>query len=39
MIVREGGHTETLFVVLEGTAKVVRGGRTISQGCPRRSGC
>lgn len=34
MIVWEGGHTETLFVVLEGTAKVVRGGRTISHRGP-----
>jgi CRP/FNR family transcriptional regulator, cyclic AMP receptor protein len=29
-IVREGGRTETLFVVLEGTAKVVRDGRTVA---------
>lgn len=30
VIVREGGHGETLFVILEGTAKVVRKGRTIA---------
>jgi CRP/FNR family cyclic AMP-dependent transcriptional regulator len=29
-IVREGGRTETLFVVLEGTAKIVRDGHTIA---------
>jgi CRP/FNR family transcriptional regulator, cyclic AMP receptor protein len=29
-IVREGGRTETLFVVLEGTAKIIRNGRTIA---------
>jgi CRP-like cAMP-binding protein len=33
-IVREGGRTETLFVVLEGEAKVVRNGRTISRRRP-----
>lgn len=33
-IVREGAHAQTLFVVLEGTAKVVRGGRTISRRRP-----
>ena len=33
-IVREGGRTATLFVVLEGSAKVVRGGRTISHRKP-----
>jgi CRP/FNR family transcriptional regulator, cyclic AMP receptor protein len=33
-IVREGGRTETLFVVLEGTAKIVRGGRTIARRNP-----
>jgi CRP-like cAMP-binding protein len=33
-IVREGGRTETLFVVLEGDAKVVRNGRTISRRRP-----
>lgn len=31
VIVREGGRTETLFVILEGTAKVVRNGRTIAR--------
>ena len=30
-IVREGGRTETLFVILEGTAKIVRDGRTIAR--------
>jgi CRP-like cAMP-binding protein len=34
VIVREGGKTQTLFVVLEGTAKVVRNGRTISRRSP-----
>jgi CRP/FNR family cyclic AMP-dependent transcriptional regulator len=34
MIVREGAHAETLFVVLEGTAKVVRSGRTVSHRGP-----
>jgi CRP-like cAMP-binding protein len=33
-IVREGGRTATLFVVLEGEVKVVRGGRTISRRRP-----
>ena len=33
-IVREGGRTATLFVVLEGSAKVVRGGQTISRRGP-----
>jgi CRP/FNR family transcriptional regulator, cyclic AMP receptor protein len=33
-IVREGGHTASLFVVIEGSAKVVRGGRTISRRHP-----
>jgi len=33
-IVREGGRTTTLFVVLEGTAKVVRDGRAISRRKP-----
>jgi CRP/FNR family transcriptional regulator, cyclic AMP receptor protein len=33
-IVREGGRTETLFVVLEGTAKIVRDGRTIAHRNP-----
>jgi CRP/FNR family cyclic AMP-dependent transcriptional regulator len=31
VIVREGGHTETLFVILEGAAKVIRKGRTIAR--------
>jgi len=31
VIVREGGHTETLFVILDGAAKVVRKGRTIAR--------
>jgi CRP-like cAMP-binding protein len=31
VIVREGGRTETLFVILEGTAKVVRNERTIAR--------
>jgi CRP-like cAMP-binding protein len=30
VIVREGGRTDTLFVILEGSAKVVRKGRTIA---------
>jgi len=30
-IVREGGPGETLFVILEGAARVVRGGRTIAR--------
>ena len=34
VIVREGGRTTTLFVVLEGTAKVDRKGRTISHRGP-----
>src|SRR5688500_12008580 len=33
-IVREGGRTETLFVVLEGTARVERGGQTIAHRGP-----
>jgi CRP/FNR family cyclic AMP-dependent transcriptional regulator len=33
-IVREGGRTETLFVVLEGTARIVRDGRTIARRNP-----
>jgi hypothetical protein len=33
-IVRQGGTTSTLFVVLEGEAKVVREGRTISRRRP-----
>ncbi len=31
MIVRERARTTTLYVLLEGTVKVVRGGRTISR--------
>jgi len=31
VIVREGGHTETLFVIVEGVAKVVRKERTIAR--------
>jgi CRP-like cAMP-binding protein len=31
MIVREGGRTETMFVVLEGSARVERDGETISR--------
>jgi CRP-like cAMP-binding protein len=34
LIVKEGGRTTTLFVVLEGSAKVRRGGRTISHRGP-----
>jgi CRP/FNR family cyclic AMP-dependent transcriptional regulator len=34
VIVREGGSTKTLFVILEGTAKVIRGGRTIARRSP-----
>jgi CRP/FNR family transcriptional regulator, cyclic AMP receptor protein len=34
VIVREGGTTQTLFVILEGTAKVMRGGRTIARRHP-----
>ena len=34
VIVREGGHTETLFVVLEGTANVVKEGRTVARRVP-----
>jgi CRP-like cAMP-binding protein len=33
-IVREGGRTTTLFVVLEGSVKVVKNGRTISRRGP-----
>lgn len=33
-VVREGGRTATLFVVLEGSATVVRGDRTISRRGP-----
>lgn len=31
VIVREGGHAETLFVIVEGTAKVIRRGRTVAR--------
>jgi len=31
VIVREGGRTQTLFVILEGTAKVVRNERTVAR--------
>jgi CRP-like cAMP-binding protein len=31
VIVREGGQTETLFVIVEGTAKVIRKGRTVAR--------
>ena len=31
IIVREGGRTETLFVIVEGTVKVVRGERTVAR--------
>lgn len=31
VIVREGGRTQTLFVILEGTAKVVKNGRTLAR--------
>ena len=31
VIVREGGRTQTLFVILEGTAKVVRKERTVAR--------
>jgi CRP-like cAMP-binding protein len=34
VIVQEGGRTETLFVILEGTARIVRGGRTIARRVP-----
>lgn len=34
VVVREGGRTETMFIVLDGTAKVVRNGRTISRRSP-----
>jgi CRP/FNR family transcriptional regulator, cyclic AMP receptor protein len=35
VILREGGRTHTMFVILEGSAKVVRNGRTIAR---RRQG-
>ena len=31
VILREGGHGETLFVIVEGSARVVRNGRTIAR--------
>jgi CRP-like cAMP-binding protein len=31
VILREGGRTSSLFVIAEGTAKVVRGGRTVAR--------
>ena len=31
VIVREGGRTETLFVIVEGTAKVIKKGRTVAR--------
>jgi CRP-like cAMP-binding protein len=31
VMVREGGHTRTLFVILEGTAKVIRNERTVAR--------
>jgi CRP-like cAMP-binding protein len=31
VMVREGGRTQTLFVIVEGTAKVIRNERTISR--------
>lgn len=34
VIVREGGHAETLFVIVEGTAKVIRKGRTVARLSP-----
>jgi CRP/FNR family cyclic AMP-dependent transcriptional regulator len=30
-ILREGGHTQSFFVILEGTAKVVRSDRTVGR--------
>jgi CRP/FNR family transcriptional regulator, cyclic AMP receptor protein len=30
-IVLEGGRTETLFVILEGTARIIRNGRTVAR--------
>jgi len=33
-IVAEGGRTRTFFVILEGTAKVVRNGRTVARRNP-----
>jgi CRP-like cAMP-binding protein len=34
VIVREGGQTETLFVIVEGTAKIIRKGRTVARRSP-----
>jgi len=34
VIVNEGGTTQTMFVIVEGSAKVVRNGRTISRRDP-----
>jgi CRP-like cAMP-binding protein len=31
VIVREGAHGETLFVILEGSVRVIRGGRIIAK--------
>ena len=31
VIVQEGGQTETLFVIVEGTAKITRKGRTVAR--------
>jgi CRP/FNR family transcriptional regulator, cyclic AMP receptor protein len=31
VMIREGGRTPTLFVIVEGTAKVIRNGRTIAR--------
>ena len=31
VMVREGGRTQTLFVIIEGTAKVIRNERTIAR--------
>lgn len=31
MIVSEGGRTQTLFLILEGTARIVRDGRTLAR--------
>ena len=30
-LVLEGGRTETLFVILEGTARIIRNGRTVAK--------
>jgi CRP/FNR family transcriptional regulator, cyclic AMP receptor protein len=34
IVVREGGKTDTMFILLDGSAKVVRNGRTISRRSP-----